>query len=40
MENILAVVGEDGEVRGEPLTAVNGREVREVLEGRKNGERE
>ncbi|PYI04403.1 hypothetical protein BO78DRAFT_449749 [Aspergillus sclerotiicarbonarius CBS 121057] len=34
MENILAVVGEDGQVIGEPLTAVNGREVREVLQGR------
>ncbi|RAK99934.1 D-mandelate dehydrogenase-like dehydrogenase [Aspergillus ibericus CBS 121593] len=38
MENILAVVGEDGEVVGEPLTAVNGREVREVLEGGQRSE--
>ncbi|BCS00349.1 D-mandelate dehydrogenase-like dehydrogenase [Aspergillus luchuensis] len=32
MENILKVTGDDGEVVGEPLTAVNGREVKEVWE--------
>ncbi|GLB11206.1 hypothetical protein AtubIFM57258_007626 [Aspergillus tubingensis] len=32
MENILKVIGDDGEVVGEPITAVNGREVREVWE--------
>ncbi|KAL3264661.1 hypothetical protein ABHI18_000497 [Aspergillus niger] len=38
MENILRVVGEDGEVVGEPVTAVNGREVREVWERMGKGE--
>ncbi|OJJ70386.1 hypothetical protein ASPBRDRAFT_129202 [Aspergillus brasiliensis CBS 101740] len=40
MENILRVVGDDGEVVGEPLTAVNGREVREVWEGKNKNKEE